>query len=197
MKKRGRGTRALKKVLRDQEREKNVGYLGIDLRDLKLHLDGLEVPRAKPPQALRYNKGKPILSRILCFPAALAGMAKVTEYGEGKYARYNFLKGAPESEHLDCLLRHVVYKWCRVDLDAESGLDHSNALAWNACRYSDETQRKPAGYVDDRPPAGTFDPEQILALLSGGFEGQVLTPPQPLTAPEPPAKVKSRRRTKR
>jgi hypothetical protein len=138
------------------------------------------------PRALRYNRGKPILSRLLCFPAALAGVAKVTEFGERKYEAFNFTKGAPLSESLDCLLRHLVRYWCRVETDPESDLMELNAAAWNTLRACDEAQLKPKGFVDDRPPAGTYDPEQILALFAGTFEGQIL---KSLPPPEPVAKT--------
>jgi hypothetical protein len=100
-------------------------------------------------RALRHNEGKPTLHTALTFPEALRGVARVTAYGEKKYARFNYLKGAPASQSIDCALRHLLAWYNGEDKDAESGLNHLDHFAWNAMRLADEMQRRPE--LDDRP----------------------------------------------
>lgn len=121
-------------------------------------------------RALRYNAGKPQVHFALTFPEAINGAARVSMYGSRKYALYNYLKGAPVSESLDCLMRHLMKWWMGEDRDTDpncpdcaardtsdpehlckkhSGLSHLDHAVWNMLRLADEAQRKPE--LDDRP----------------------------------------------
>lgn len=61
-------------------------------------------------------------------------LAQVAQYGEGKYAMYNFLKGGSQNQYLDSLKRHLdSYEDPKQsDLDSESQLNHLYHVAWNA-----------------------------------------------------------------
>ena len=61
-------------------------------------------------------------------------LAKVGQYGEGKYDLYNYLKGAEQLEYHDCMLRHLdkFYDPTEPDMDEESGESHLAHVAWNA-----------------------------------------------------------------
>jgi hypothetical protein len=100
-------------------------------------------------RALRHNTGKPPLYYLLTFPEAMRGVARVSAYGEAKYARFNYLKGAPASESISCLMRHLLAWYNGEDVDPESGLNHLDAVSWNALRLTDELTRRPE--LDDRP----------------------------------------------
>lgn len=106
-------------------------------------------PDEAPSQALRHNQGKPPLGYILTFPQALTGFAEVCSYGEGKYALYNYLKGAPLSQYRDCLLRHLMAWHDGEDTDPESGCSHLDHVVWNALALSQMSRAQPNR--DDRP----------------------------------------------
>ena len=101
--------------------------------------------------AARYNTGKPPLSYLLSFPNALRGFAQVCKYGEGKYARFNYLKGAPYSQYMDCLLRHLLEFYNGEEHDPESGCLHVDHVTWNALMLAEIIRRQPTR--DDRPNA--------------------------------------------
>lgn len=88
--------------------------------------------------ALRFNTGKPPLRYLLVFGAAVREVAKVCAFGESKYAMYNFCKGAPRSESVDSLLRHLEAYWNGEDYDTESGCHHLAHVSWNALRLCQE-----------------------------------------------------------
>lgn len=105
--------------------------------------------KQKKELALRYNTGKPTLHVNLNFPEALRGTARVTAYGEQKYARNNYLKGAPASQSVDCMMRHLEKWWNGENNDSESGLSHLDHFVWNAMRLANEMHTRPD--LDDRP----------------------------------------------
>lgn len=102
-------------------------------------------------KALRYNTNKPKLSYNLTFPGAMEGRAAVSTYGEQKYAVYNYLQGSPLSEYVNCLLRHLEAWYNGEDLDPESGLPHTDHVAWNADALAHFYRRPIANSIDDRP----------------------------------------------
>lgn len=102
----------------------------------------------KDGRAARYNEGKPALSYILTFPAALIGFARVCMYGEKKYKKYNYLKGAQQSQYADCLLRHLNAHWRGEEVDPESGCRHVDHIVWNALALSEFADDES---LDDRP----------------------------------------------
>lgn len=96
----------------------------------------------------RFNSGKPKLSMLLDAPNALEGAARVLEYGEGKYARGNWLKGLPWTEILDSLLRHAKSFNAGEDLNEESGLPHADHMLVNALFLAEMAAIRPD--LDDR-----------------------------------------------
>lgn len=91
----------------------------------------------KPGESLRYNSGKPMLSFVPDF--LLKGLARVLEYGRIKYARGNWLKGAPATDQIDSLRRHMQYVLLyletqqdpRLLYDVESWLPHVDHMIFN------------------------------------------------------------------
>lgn len=88
---------------------------------LKDFLDEME--KEQKPQALRYNKGKVELS--LCPTNAIAAIATIfmvnsQKYG-GKYPNNNWRLGAPQSQYIDCALRHLLKHAAGVELDDGEG----------------------------------------------------------------------------
>lgn len=61
-------------------------------------------------------------------------LVEVGQFGEKKYATFNFLKGLPVNDSLDSMDRH----WDKLsdptvpDIDDESGCHHLAHIAWNA-----------------------------------------------------------------
>jgi len=113
----------------------------------------LDIPDRE--EAMRANEGKPALSYILTFPRALRGFTRVCEYGEEKYAKYNYLKPAPVTQHIDCVMRHLQSVANSHDYDQESACLHVDALVWNVLRLSETIHqirdRALSCEWDDRP----------------------------------------------
>lgn len=72
----------------------------------------------------RKNEGKPKLSYCDLGREVIEGEARVWEFGSKKYARGNWLKGAPYTESADSLRRHLIAFLNGEDLDKETGLPH-------------------------------------------------------------------------
>lgn len=100
-------------------------------------------------EAMRHNEGKPSLGYILSFPNALEGFALVCDYGATKYAHYNYLKGAPLSQYVNCLMRHLLAWHEGNELDDESELPHLAHVVWNALALAEMAETR--GDLDDRP----------------------------------------------
>ncbi len=70
----------------------------------------------------RFNDSKPKFSLLpLC---TLEDEIRVWEYGERKYAAYNWTKGMKWSIPFECALRHLEAWQAGIELDEESGLPH-------------------------------------------------------------------------
>ena len=83
-------------------------------------------------RAERFNEGK---LRWRNFPMfLLRPLMEVAQYGEGKYATFNFLRGGDQLQYLDCIKRHLdKYEDPRLpDEDDESKVNHLSHVAWNA-----------------------------------------------------------------
>ena len=67
-------------------------------------------------------------------PFMLRPLAQVAQFGEGKYATYNYLKGGSQNQYLDCMHRHLdsYEDPTQDDLDPESRISHLAHVAWNA-----------------------------------------------------------------
>lgn len=104
-----------------------------------------------PTMALRYNEGKPPVSYLLTFPNAIKGVADVCKYGEKKYERFNYLKGANVQQYVDCLLRHLTAFYNGEDLDPDSGNRHVDHVTWNALMLAEVMAWADNEELDDRP----------------------------------------------
>jgi hypothetical protein len=101
-------------------------------------------------QALRHNQCKPELSYLLTFPLALEAFSRACTQGASVYGRGNYLKGAPLSQSLDSLLRHLMAFANGEDIDPKSGQAHVGHIVWNALRLAQEHLSPAPGTVDDR-----------------------------------------------
>lgn len=81
--------------------------------------------------AMRFNEGKPQLVFILDFPNAIAGLAKIKEFGAQKYELHNWKRGRGFRDTVSSLLRHLVASSSEA-LDQDSGLPHIDHVVWNA-----------------------------------------------------------------
>lgn len=88
-------------------------------------------------RAKRFNSGKP---RLDLLPLdLLTGLSRVLEYGQNKYGRNNWRNGAPATEQIASLLRHLqpIMEVLNTDgkeghlNDAESGLPHVDHMLFN------------------------------------------------------------------
>lgn len=80
----------------------------------------------------RKNEGK---LRWRNFPMfLLRPLMQVSQYGETKYALFNYLKGGSQNQYLDCIKRHLDKYESPIDddLDDESRVNHLAHVAWNA-----------------------------------------------------------------
>jgi hypothetical protein len=93
--------------------------------------------RKKMTRAKRFNSGKP---RLDLLPLdLLTGLSRVLEYGEGKYGRNNWRQGAPATEQVASLLRHLqpIMEALNDDnsreqfFDPESGMPHVDHILFN------------------------------------------------------------------
>lgn len=88
-------------------------------------------------RAKRFNNGKPPLDLL---PLDMfTGLARVLEMGEKKYGRNNWRKGAPSTEQIASLLRHLqpIMEVLNADkgadflFDSESKLPHVDHVLFN------------------------------------------------------------------
>lgn len=121
-------------------------------------------------QGDRYNTGKPKLSFNSLSKEVNEGEAAVWEAGSKKYARGNWLKGAPLSACADSVLRHLQALLAGEDLDPESGLPHADHIVCSAkiLSHSFHTRKD----LDDRETIDPYDddPVYILGDTAGAVE---------------------------
>jgi hypothetical protein len=93
----------------------------------------LQTPPSKPPsqsEGLRFNTGK---SRVDLIPGdALLSLGEVFRVGAEKYSERNWEKGMSWNTMLASMLRHTFLFMSGQDRDAETGLLHTQHIAWNA-----------------------------------------------------------------
>lgn len=78
-----------------------------------------------PPQdtgAMKFDDDK--ISYALVPQEAVDELAKVLNFGAGKYTPHNWRKGLKYSRCYDAMLRHLFAWWGGEDIDKESGLSH-------------------------------------------------------------------------
>jgi hypothetical protein len=114
--------------------------------------------QARAGEAMRFNDDKPPLGYLLSFPRAIREFAKVCAYGARKYDHYNYLTGAPLSQYVNCMLRHLTswhegedYDTGNPDdpTDKGSGCHHLAHVIWNALCLLEMAFTQPKR--DDRP----------------------------------------------
>lgn len=93
------------------------------------------------------RKNHPLLSGCLkYFPAALAGVAKVSKLGNDKHNPGQELHHArgKSMDHGDCIVRHLIDTEDLLSASAEKEqiLFEANQLAWRALAYSQELHEK-------------------------------------------------------
>lgn len=120
--------------------------------------DGLVIPVPKnaimppmipqPDKMMRANKDKPRLSYVLEFPNAMKLIAAKMEAGAKKYERGNWQKGAPVTELVDSLTRHLTDFMAGIDKDAEDGTHTLAGVLTNACMLVETVIHHPE--FDDR-----------------------------------------------
>ena len=90
-----------------------------------------------------------MLSMVLEAPEALAGIARVLEFGMNKYDRSNWKKGLKYTEIIDSMERHLLKIMAGEDVDEESGLLHCDHVGCNALFLAEMMHSRPD--MDDRP----------------------------------------------
>jgi hypothetical protein len=96
----------------------------------------------------RHNSGKPEISMVLEARHAIAGCARVLEFGKEKYNRGNWRKGLPHLEVVDSLTRHLADYLAGIDTDDESELPHVDHILCNALFLAELTRTHPE--LDER-----------------------------------------------
>lgn len=90
---------------------------------------------------------------LLDFPLAIEAVARVAAFGADKYSKHNWKKGMYVRSIASSLLRHLTDFMNGEDIDEESGLNHTGAIAWNALALAEMAQRydmddRDRGYVE-------------------------------------------------
>lgn len=88
------------------------------------------------------------LAMLLEVPLAVDAYCAVCVYGESKYERGNFRKGAPITVYLDSMLRHLRARLKGEHFDRESGHPTAAHALWNLWQALDQPD-----FRDDRLPA--------------------------------------------
>jgi hypothetical protein len=72
-----------------------------------------------------------VVALLAQFPQSFRELCRVYEYGEKKYARGNYRKGAPLTSYLDSALRHLLAYGSGETNDRESACHHLAHALWN------------------------------------------------------------------
>lgn len=104
-------------------------------------ISALEREKLKESKALRYNQGK--RKWALVDFKSLEPMVEVLEYGEEKYASWNWMKGQEVTAICESLLRHTFAFMDGEDNDPESGLSHLGHMMSNLMFISYMLREKP------------------------------------------------------
>lgn len=121
-------------------------------------------------KALRFNSGKIELTQgttELLAAAAVVFMKNSKKYG-GKYPDSNWRKGAPYSELLNCLKRHLAQFESGVDIDKDSGLPHLFLMVANLQMLLFNTLHHPEN--DDRDTRFPIDFSEFTKYLKAKEE---------------------------
>lgn len=105
------------------------------------------------PTDSKERKNFPLFRGVLCyFPAALAGVARVSKIGNDKHNPGQELHHAREksSDHADCILRHLAdtadllatLERSESSAKQQDILNEASQMAWRALAYSQELHEK-------------------------------------------------------
>ena len=83
------------------------------------------------------GEGKPQLSLVLEFRAALEGAAKALAAGAEKYGRSDWRRGMPQNEVVDSLSRHLVALMSGEVIDETDKRPHVDKILCNALLLSE------------------------------------------------------------
>lgn len=97
----------------------------------------------------------------------LARVALAMMEGAAKYGRHNYrASGVRASVYFDAVVaRHLTDWWEGVDIDPDSGLHHVDKAIAGLMVMRDSMLQ--GNFVDDRPPAGGLDMDELNRLAAG------------------------------
>lgn len=124
-------------------------------------------------RAKRYNTGKPPLDLL---PLDLmTGLSRVLEYGQSKYGRNNWRQGAPATEQVAALLRHLQPIMLALNTDTaeglydtESGLPHVDHMLFNVLSLRLALQSEMGLPVDNGTPKSFGSVKKEVDVSGGG-----------------------------
>lgn len=125
----------------------------------------------KKEEALRFNTNK--IDMTLMPEEVKAAFSTVTmrnsqKYG-GKYPDKNYLKGAPQSQYMECLSRHFSQHMSGEKIDPTDGLPHLWKMLWNVSMAVKMSVSRPD--LDDIPESKTpIDFEYFLNFMKDNVD---------------------------
>jgi len=109
--------------------------------------------KKKKSKGLKYDGGKAPLYLISTY--AMEELAKVLDFGQRKYAPFNWANGLHYSRVISAAKRHIANWEERQDIDPESNCHHLAAALCNLMFILDYNARGLA-HLDDRRPVHTL-----------------------------------------
>ena len=99
-------------------------------------------------ESLKFDDGKPPIH--LVDKEIIIELAKILQYGAGKYKVFDWQKGIPLSRYYSACQRHLMEWNSGENLDSESGLSHISHAACNLMFILYHLKHN-AKVLDDRP----------------------------------------------
>lgn len=124
-------------------------------------------------KAIRWNRGKTRLS-LVC-PHFAEDLARQLGIGEDRYGPGNWKKGLPISEVLDSMKRHTAALERGEEIDPDTGLHHTAAIASNAMFLHHYHRTGQQEELDDRHHKRRLD--QVPPMRDEAAEGELRTEP--------------------
>lgn len=100
-------------------------------------------------EGMKHDNGK--IPLHLLPPGPLFEIAQVLDYGQRKYAAWNWTKGFHASRLFGALLGHLWSWWAGEDNDPETGFSHLAHAGCCLLFLMSLRKTKPDGWQDDRP----------------------------------------------